>query len=198
MLRACTVTCAAAAIAVAVHALPDLSSALIFDRAAIRSGELWRVFSGSWVHYSTEHLRNNVAAVAACGLMLGRRGPGLSLALLPLSSLAIGAGVFALRRDVERFAGLSGIACGLATYAAVSGVSRGGRQAFASWSLLAAVIGKILFELATGSSIFAGAAAPDEHPVLALSHLLGASAGVATGLWEHRDLVRRATRRDRR
>lgn len=205
-------TWAAAAIAVAVHTLPESQSLLIFDRAAIRSGELWRLFSGSWIHYSTGHLRNNVVALAACGLLLGRQSARRAGLLFMASGLVIGLGIFMLRPDVERFAGLSGIACGLAAWAAVSGIAREGRGALGSWLLLAFVLGKIAFEFATGASLVAAvagaggdpglslAAVPGaaHHPVLALSHALGAATGVAIGLTDARPTARGTCSRVRR
>jgi len=45
-----------AATAAVVFSWPGLAAHLQYDRAAIAAGEVWRLASGHWTHYSLDHV----------------------------------------------------------------------------------------------------------------------------------------------
>jgi membrane associated rhomboid family serine protease len=60
-----------------VAAFPGWAGGLMYDRQAILDGELWRLFTGHWVHFSTSHLVCDTLALGLVGGMLeARRTPG--------------------------------------------------------------------------------------------------------------------------
>lgn len=85
---------------------------LEYRREEILAGELWRLLSGHWVHYSMRHALQDGCALAALAYALGgkRRLP-LYLLLIapPLSGLLLLAAP-----DMASYRGVSGLVMGLA------------------------------------------------------------------------------------
>lgn len=90
-----------------------------WDRAAILDGEIWRLWSGQFCHWSLFHLLGNLAALVALGVLIG---PAVRtwLALLPLAAPVLSLGLFAVAQ-LERYRGLSGLVAVLVVAAAVEG-----------------------------------------------------------------------------
>ena len=105
---------------VLLHLTPQLTAWATFDRTAIASGQLWRLVTGHWTHWSGEHLVWDLLVFAVVGGALELRG-GRRVFLLcaVLSALLISAGVWVLQPDMVEYRGLSGIDCALVTLVAV-------------------------------------------------------------------------------
>jgi hypothetical protein len=58
------VACVPALIAIAVFLSPTLSTVLQFDRAALASGQVWRILTCHWTHWSADHLLWDAVAFA--------------------------------------------------------------------------------------------------------------------------------------
>src|SRR4051812_25687175 len=54
-------------LAFAIHLAPGFKAWLIYDRAAILHGELWRLWTGHLVHFSNSHL---LLDASVCGIVL--------------------------------------------------------------------------------------------------------------------------------
>ena len=54
--------------ALAVYLLPGVGEALVYDRSAILTGELWRLVTGHWVHFSASHLFYDVTVLGSLPL----------------------------------------------------------------------------------------------------------------------------------
>jgi rhomboid family GlyGly-CTERM serine protease len=168
-----TLTLTLAALALFVYAVPALGEVLVYDRAAILSGEVWRLLTGNWVHFSSNHLVYDLLAFTLAGCIIegqGQRGLGL---LCLVSTTVIGVGLLALEPEMQRYGGLSGVAFAVIVYLALGGLGEKGSWRRMCWTALSLVIGKIAWEMATGRALFV-APTNDNAAVVPLSHALGA------------------------
>lgn len=168
-------TAAALALAFAVYALDGAADALVYDRRAIASVELWRLLTGHWVHFSTTHLLYNALGLAVVGGLLEWRRERLYPALLLVTPAAIGIALFSLEPELARYGGLSGVVWAAAVYLALRGFGEGGRWRWVCGVFLIGLLGKLVLEIATGTTLLAqGALAP-----VPLGHAAGACVGAA-------------------
>ena len=91
--------------------------ALVLDRDAVLGGQLWRLWSGHWVHLDARHAAINLAALMVMALIAGRMRllrPLLvaSLLMMPL----IAALLLLTAPDLQWYAGLSGLLHGWAAW----------------------------------------------------------------------------------
>jgi rhomboid family GlyGly-CTERM serine protease len=172
---------------VVVYLTPELTAWATFDRAALAAGQLWRVITGHWTHWSGEHLGWDLLVFAVVGGALELRG-GRSVFLLcaVLSAVLISGGVWALRPEMVEYRGLSGIDCALVTLVAIDFLRQAIRErqrglGLAVAGLLVGYLGKVTFELATGQTLFVDSGQGLFVPV-PLAHVLGGAVGIALGL----------------
>lgn len=151
---------------------------LELDRAAVARGEVWRLVTGHWAHWTAGHLFWDslafFALAAACEVRISRRR---LLTTVLGSALAVSAGVWLALPEIERYRGLSGIDSALFVLLAVSLL----RETRNPWGglALAAFLGKSAWEVWTGSTLFIAAGAFVPVP---LAHLVGGAWGVIAGL----------------
>jgi len=170
--------------ATALAASPDATTAAQFDRAAIQSGQLWRVSTGHFVHWSVDHLVWDLAAFFVLAAYCESRSRGRLITAIWISSLAIAAGLWWLRPDLQYYRGLSGLDSALFVLAAAtygSAARRGGDRpaSLAAVGAVVAFLGKVGYESLTGATLFVDSAAAGFEP-LPLAHLLGAVGAAAT------------------
>jgi rhomboid family GlyGly-CTERM serine protease len=174
-------------LAALMYLSPELTAWATFDRTAIAAGELWRLITGHWTHWSGEHLGWDLLVFAVVGGALelrGRRNAFLTCTVL--SALLISGGVWVLRPGMVEYRGLSGIDCALVTLAAVDFLRQAIRErqwglSLALAGLLAGYLGKVTFEFATGQTLFVDSGQGLFVPV-PLAHVLGGGLGIALGL----------------
>lgn len=171
-----------AALAIAVHLAPGAREALAFDRPALAAGQLWRVVSCHWVHWSTQHLLWDVGSFLVLGAACERRSRARLASCITGSALVIGALVAWGLTDLARYGGLSGVDCALfALLGAELWVEqrRAGRAAASALALglgLALAL-KLGFEWTTGTAVFVSHLGSAVSPVPA-AHVAGAAVGV--------------------
>jgi len=101
---------------------PELSSFFIFDRNALMKGEIWRMFTCHFVHFSMPHLFYNLSVFGMAVYMAGQKQyPGFGRLCLWLA-LAISMALLIFKPNMSRYGGLSGIACGALYYCALMGL----------------------------------------------------------------------------
>lgn len=148
-------------------------SGLEFQREAIQRGEIWRLVTGQFVHWSAHHFLADAAAFLPLCLFLERRFRGRLLAFQLASAVLIGALLFFLDGELVAYRGASGIVHGLFVPVAVEMIQETrGRVAWRGfWMVvLAAGIAKPVLELITGGFLLPtgglecmGAPAPLAH-----------------------------------
>lgn len=158
--------------------------AFLYERAAIASGQWWRLLSGHLVHTNTAHLLLNGAAVIALWLVFGRsallgnrHSVARYLALVALLALLISGGLWLWFPGVDNYYGISGVLHGLFCFSAISELSQ---RRWSGALLLAGCAGKVAWEWIVGPSAATGALI--EAEVAISSHLLGSIFGALLAL----------------
>jgi rhomboid family GlyGly-CTERM serine protease len=166
-----------------------LTQALEYRRDAIEVGELWRLLTCHWTHWSPDHLVWDLGMftllAALCWQWSGRR----VLVAVAAAAVAIPLAVWAFLPEMSHYRGLSGIDSALYVLLALMELraarARGGRAGIAAVGLLLVAFGaKVAFELLTGRAVFVDSTASSFVPV-PLAHLVGCLCGVvaASGSW---------------
>ena len=154
----------------------DMTLWLRFDRNAILSGEIWRLFTGHLAHMSWPHLSMNLLGLALVWGLFDRHLPAKRW-LHTVLFTAFGTSLFLLVIDshLRWYVGLSGVLHGMFIIGCLYDL-RGGR--WDSKLLLAIIIAKLLWEQLVGplpgSEVTAGGS------VVVDAHLFGALMGLIT------------------
>lgn len=123
-------------------------------------GELWRLWSGHWVHFSTSHLLWNLAVLLAAGAWLEHVRPGLllrhTLVAAPLISLAI----LAAEPGLQTYGGLSGLATGVVVLLGLHQLRSPGAPRGLWIGVLALVAAKSASDVASSTAWLAHYASP--------------------------------------
>jgi len=174
------------AAAVVIFVWPWLSAHLQYDRSAIAAGQVWRLASGHWTHYSLDHLVWDVLAFATLGIACERQSRSRFLVCLIASALAISLSVWLLLPEIQIYRGLSGIDSALFMLLAAvmwnegARRARPGQQAIAMACVVAFLL-KVAIELMTGATVFVRGMGLEAVGV-PLAHIAGAGCGLLVGL----------------
>jgi rhomboid family GlyGly-CTERM serine protease len=161
-----------------------------YDRAAIGSGQVWRLITGNLVHLGWAHLWPNLLALLLIGGLLEEfLNPLEWLAASIVTGVAISAGLYLFQPDTQWYVGLSGVLHGLVACGAV--MMMGARAAALGASLGVGLALKLVWEQVYGPVPLTAASVGGA--VVVPAHLYGAIAGAIAGLafW----IVRRRTAR---
>ncbi len=157
-----------------------------YDRAAVLSGQWWRLLTAHWVHLGVPHLLMNVGALIIIGfisapLVSERRQLAVLLWCAPLIALG-----FLLSPSTQWYVGYSALLHSLLLTSSVLGLRR---YRLESVLLLAAMAGKLSYEQLLGPLPASTTLA--HGPVLLDSHLYGALSALPLALfflwqdWRH-------------
>lgn len=165
-----------AAGAVVVSLTPALSRSAIYDRNAVLAGEFWRLFSAPLVHFTPGHLAYDACVLIIAGALIQWRGyPGLG-SVCGLTSLASGLAVLSLEPQLEFYGGLSGIATAAVVFLALHGAREKGTWRWMCSAALLVAIGKLLFEVSSGTFVILSVD-PESFSPVPLCHVTGALVG---------------------
>ncbi len=169
---------ALALVCLALGALPD-GSALAYDRQAILAGEVWRLWTGHWVHFSTQQLFLDISTLVLAAAVAQREfGPLFITRILALGMPAISIGLLLVAPELAYYRGASGVVMMLAFAAGAAFWSRrpGLRAILIMLGLLAAT--KAVLDAAGFASGLSGL--PAGVQVAWQAHVLGAGMGWAS------------------
>jgi rhomboid family GlyGly-CTERM serine protease len=161
---------------------------LQFDRAAIDSGQWWRLVTGNFVHHGWAHGAANVGAFAAlCWIAAGGSGSqspaasaaarlrgvfGVALLAVPV----VGMAVYWLSGSAT-YRGISGVDCALLAYVLLTMARQDGGAKAAGWlAALGLVAAKSIYEAVTGC-VLLPTSAPIGVEVVGITHVVGLGAG---------------------
>ena len=156
-------------------AWPFPRDALDWQPALIPS-QPWRTITAAFVHWTPLHLAANLAGCAVLALLghraaLGKREAIAALIALPLTQLAL-----LLRPDLHRYAGLSGELHAMTAIAALTLISRPGRDRLIGAAIALGLVAKLALEHPLGPAL---RDTPGfDFPVAPFAHLAGAVAGL--------------------
>jgi rhomboid family GlyGly-CTERM serine protease len=173
------------ALAVGAFLAPGAADWLAFDRQAVSDGQLWRVLTGHWTHFSFDHLVWDVIGFACLAVMCERYGRTRFVACVAVSAVAISVTLWWAEPSMIAYRGLSGLDSALFGLLAVlvlrEGIERGDRLRVGLVSVFFALfVVKVSYEFINGATIFVSNYGPSVAP-LPLVHLVGAAVGALTG-----------------
>jgi len=168
-----------AVLALVIQINPAWRDPLIYQRDQI--GQIWRLWSGHWVHFGWPHFVVDTGLFLILGWMLERRHPRLALTSVVLMPLFISLVIFMFDPEMVRYAGLSALNLGLLLILALQGWQRDWRDWF--WpAVLVIYVAEIVFEIMSGGSGGGMIRFDDPHVKVATSaHIAGAV--YAVGAW---------------
>jgi rhomboid family GlyGly-CTERM serine protease len=157
--------------------------ALLYDRAAIRAGEYWRLLSGHLVHLDGAHLAWNLAAFVVLG-WLAESALGLGrlriLAALLFGAVAIDVWLTWGLPELSRYCGFSGLLNALMAAVIVAAGRR--VRGPLPWCIAAVALAKVALEAGAGTALFVETL----WPPIPTAHAAGFLAGLFT-IWMWRD-----------
>jgi rhomboid family GlyGly-CTERM serine protease len=137
-------------------AWPRLAGWMIYERADLLAGQVWRLWTGHLVHYNPGHLFWDLAVFLPAGIWLERIVPGLARRFYVFAPPAISLALFLCEPALGRYAGLSGIAAGLLVLLALVQLRRDSRAPAWFWpAVMLLVAVKILVESVSAEPLFA-------------------------------------------
>ena len=143
-------TLVAAVLAVVAWFVSGSFDTLDYDRNKILGGQLWRIVTGHWVHFSGSHLFWNLAVLLPAGIWLERRNSCALRWTLVSSPLAISLALLAFDPSLAVYAGISGVASGALVALVVNGLRT--QPTVRLWWLAALLLftGKVAIEARNG------------------------------------------------
>ncbi|QYM77802.1 rhombosortase [Horticoccus luteus] len=168
--------------AVVIQLHPAWRAGLIYDRRALQHGEIWRLWSGHFVHFGWPHLVADAGLFLILGRLLERKYPvalRISAVLMPV---VISVALYTCDPALERYAGLSAVNLGLLLFYAFQGWQRNRWDWF--WpTILAIYIGEVVLEATRGQGHGGGFIQFDDPSihVATSAHIAGGLYGFA--LW---------------
>ncbi len=140
---------AASALALLVQLNSAWREALIYDRTALAQGQIWRAWTGHWVHFGWPHFIPDTGLFLIVGWLLEERHKLFARLAVFLMPALISAVMFWFEPDMLRYGGLSAIDLGLLLYLAAQGWQRKWSDWF--WpAVLAIYIIEIVLEIRQG------------------------------------------------
>jgi rhomboid family GlyGly-CTERM serine protease len=181
-----------------IHLFYSLRVQLLYDRSAPVHHELWRLITCHWVHLSTDHLFWSAATFLVLGSLCEIMDPKKYYAAVGISVISIPIVIRWGMPDLMIYGGLSGLDCALYSLLMVLFIKREIRSRSWIWAsffvlLLSGLVAKIIYETATGLTIFVGNTQTNMVPV-PLAHLVGGCVGFFVGIRVPRRFVRKCTR----
>lgn len=173
------------------------SGFLQYDRTAIAKGEIWRLLTSHWIHWSFEHFLWCTITFLCLGAICEHFSRKGYVAVLCISSLLIPLALWGAAPEMVIYRGLSGLASGLFVFGAIMLMKKMHEERNPSGFFLvafsvAAFIGKILFEYINDAALFVNRG--DLFVPVPLAHLVGGAVGLmmfvislhgGKGRWEY-------------
>ncbi|MGH8283550.1 MAG: rhombosortase [Gammaproteobacteria bacterium] len=153
-------------------------NALQYDRLAIVHGQIWRIFTGNFVHLGWGHLAEDVAGYVLLWLLFEEILPDWRCpVLVVLGSLGVGIGLLLGDPGLRWYVGISGA---LNTLWIAGAMALMARRDWLGWILAVFLLLKLIYEQIRGPLPFS--VATTGGPVVVDAHLYGTCAGVLLGL----------------
>jgi rhomboid family GlyGly-CTERM serine protease len=170
----------------------ELQSSCALTPDAIARFELWRLWTGHWVHFNAAHLRGDLIAFFVWAALLESESRAVLWRVLGAAAPLLSLAVLLSCPSLAEYRGLSGLDCSLLVALVLLRGVASPRLRGVAWLGLACFGAKCGYELLSGYAILA----PDLGKgvqLLPSAHLLGALGGVLV-TWkvpDHRTTARR-------
>jgi len=159
---------------------PTLLQITQYDRAAIETGQWWRLFTGNLAHWTWFHLLCDLGIFASLFWLIENR---LHMMLLIVSSsLGVGVGVYFLAGEIQIYRGISGINYALLAWILITNLwHKNNRIALLYLTGLILVVAKTVAELLLGHALLPSCCPPDAL-YTAAAHYAGIFAALVLSL----------------
>jgi rhomboid family GlyGly-CTERM serine protease len=179
-----------------VALLAGSSAAWELDRSAVDDGQLWRLWTGHFVHYGPAHAMGDIVAFFGWAAVLEAINRRLLAVALVCTLTATGVGVWLLCPQVMFYGGLSAIDVGLSVtllcvLASSARLARLPGSRVLVYAILTGHVVKAVYEVWQGHALLA----PDLGPgvqLLPAAHFFGGAAGALAFAIERRLCARPA------
>lgn len=185
------ITAGLVAAALLAQWLPGAIDVFAYDRGAVGRGELWRIVTGHFVHYSAAHLGNSLLALVPAAWLVEVRRRSDVLPIVLGAALAIGVTLFLGEPAIVEYRGASGIGLAFLAYAGLCGLHDERRWRLVCQVLLAVLVAKLIAEGA-GWQLRNWQTEARFVPVLS-SHVVGAMVGAVAYVWRRHRRERMST-----
>ncbi len=172
MIRRAPIVTLLLAVAAAAAFAAGQPGAWVFDRGAILEGEIWRMVTGHWVHFSPSHLWGDLLVFTVGGALMEAQSRARFAAFCVGAPALTSLVLLIAEPGLEFYGGLSAVAVGI--YAALATGGRFGRTA--SGFIFLAIGLKIGWELAAPGFAFAAFGNSEIVPCV-MGHAAGAIFG---------------------
>jgi len=132
-----------------IQLFPDWRATLLYDRAAIAGGGLWRIWTGHLVHFGWAHLFVDAGLLLIVGWIAENQHPRFMRLGLVLMPAFISGCMFWLEPGLVRYGGLSAFNLGVLLYIA----AQGWRRDWTDWfwpAVIAIYVGELVYEYYRG------------------------------------------------
>lgn len=139
----------AGGLALLIQLNPAWREVLLYDRAALARGELWRAWTGHWVHFGWAHFIPDTGLLIILGWLLRAEHARFSYLALGLMPPFISAALFWFEPTMQRYGGLSAMDLGMLLYLA----GQGWQRRWSDWfwpAVIAIYVGEVIFEIKSG------------------------------------------------
>lgn len=159
--------------------LQYLQPTLLYQRESILAGEVWRLWTASFVHINFMHLALNLSGFWLFMLLCSQTLP-LKFLIFSIicTAFGVGCGLFILNPGISWYAGFSGIQYGLFLIGGIYLLLNG--EKMLGTLLLLLIIGKILLDAFTTSEQLSQTLIA--APVIQQAHWYGAVSGIICAL----------------
>src|SRR5687767_12495424 len=151
-------------------------SLFIYSREDIAGGEIWRLATGHFVHFSTEHLVANLASFAVLLVMAKRTSANERIWLGLACPILLGISLHMMRPELEAYGGLSGVLSAAFIFVAMQFAFGRGVIAWLFRSALLLFAVKLTIEFTSGATIVGNLG--DGIVVEPTAHALGSCLGL--------------------
>lgn len=181
------------ALSAASGAFAPWARALELDRAAFFDGQVWRIVTGQFVHWSSAMAVSDLGVLLAAAWWIETRDRRWLVVALSAGVLIVGTVLLASDPTLTRYRGSSGLANACVAFAALDlaiAAPTSKPRAIGALVLIGIAV-KVALEFRTGAPLWSGTL-PAEVRLVPAAHVAGAAAGCAAYLTCLRTLPRRS------
>ncbi len=163
---------------VSVYTLPAFSQTFIYSRELVISGQIWRLFTGHFVHFTLSHLILNLASIIIIFFLFMKvniRAKDI-INLYLFSGTIISMVLLFFAPDMAFYGGLSSLIISYASYFCLHSIQTKSLPLWLSSGFLFLLTGKLVLELHGASSIVFGS--QDNIKVATIAHIAGVIAAI--------------------
>jgi rhomboid family GlyGly-CTERM serine protease len=165
-----------------VYCFPHLSSLFVYHRSAILDGEIWRLFTAPFVHFSASHIFWDVLVFGVAGFAVNISGFRRFWIVCCLAAIIPGLLFLQVFPDLEYYGGLSGLATGAVTYYCLCAIFLTERKRQIWILILIFIAMKIFIEITLNESVFVRTGTANFR-VLPSAHIVGCLGAIVALVW---------------